>query len=636
MTRLVPLAACMVAVAIPAIAANPAPFAPAVTFYRHIAPVIYRNCAPCHRPGESGPFSLLTYEDVKRRASQIAAVTKRRYMPPWLAEPGYGDFVEERRLRDAQIQLIQEWVKQGSPAGSMADAPPAPKFTSEWQLGTPDMVLHVAQPYQLSADGPEVFWNFVIAVPIKTARWVKAIEIRPGNARVIHHASVILDRSRSARRREKTPGAGFAGMDLAVAETTFDPDSSFLAWKPGSVPAAEPDGMAWRADPGMDLVFNVHLRPSGKAESVNPSIGLYFTDKPRTKFAMLVELEHDGAIDISAGERDYLVSDDFRTPLDVTVLAVYPHAHYLCKLMEGYATLPDGTRKWLIRIPEWDLNWQGVYHFKEPVFLPRGSVISMRYHYDNSANNVRNPNKPQKRVRGGSQANDEMGNLWLQVLPVEEGDQRAVLQEALMRRLFEKYPEDFTANFNLGDLLLSQGNAAGAVPYFERAWKAEPRSALAATELGTALASASRMPEAIQHFKRALELDPQFTDARYDLASAEGASGQWEPAVSDFSQVLKERPEDAKAQQHLGEVLFTWGDELASAGHDEQAVERYREALAYRPDDAELRTRLGVALARLGRLHEARVELEAALRIDPNSEPAKKALAAVRAQATAK
>jgi tetratricopeptide (TPR) repeat protein/mono/diheme cytochrome c family protein len=629
MTRRFLPAACAAAAAFPMMAATSAP---AVTFYRQIAPIIYKSCAPCHRPGEAGPFSLLTYDDVKRRSSQIAAVTKRRYMPPWLPAPGYGDFIEERRLSEPQIQLIQDWVKQGAPAGPIAGAPPAPQFTSEWQLGTPDLVLHVTQPYQLSAGGPEVFWNFIIPVPIKTARWVRAIEIRPGNARVIHHASVIVDRSRSARRRENTPGSGFAGMDLTVAETTFDPDSTFLAWKPGSVPMAEPDGMAWRADPGMDLVFNVHLRPSGKAESVSPSVGLYFTETPRTKFGMLMELEHDGAIDIPPGERDYIVSDDFRTPLDLMVLAVYPHAHYLGKLMEGYATLPDGTRKWLVRIAEWDLNWQGVFHCKEPVYLPRGTVISMRYHYDNSADNVRNPNKPPKRVRGGSQANDEMANLWLQVLPVEKGDQRAVLHSALMRRLFEKYPDDFTANFNLGDLLLSQGKAADAIPYFERAWKAEPQSALAATELGTAMASASRMPEAIRLFQRALELDPKFTDARYDLASAEAASGRWEPAVSAFRQVLKERPDDAKARQHLGEVLFTWGDELARAGSPEPAVGHYREALAYRPDDGELRTNLGVTLAQLGRLNEARAELTAALRIDPDSEPARKALAAVQAQ----
>jgi tetratricopeptide (TPR) repeat protein len=612
--------------------ASPAPSAPTVNFYRHIAPIVSRNCAPCHRPGESGPFSLLTYEDAKRHASQIAAVTKRRYMPPWLPEPGYGDFVEEHRLTDAQIQRIQEWVKQGAPAGSIADAPPAPKFNSEWQLGAPDLVLHVPQPFPLSAGGPEVFWNFIIPVPVMTTRWVKAIEIRPGNPRVIHHASVIIDRSRSARRQEKISGAGFPGMDLTLAETTFDPDSSFLAWKPASIPAAEPDGMAWRADPGMDLVLNVHLRPSGKAEMVSPSIGLYFTDQPWTKFAMLVELEHDGAIDIPAGEPDYLLADDFRAPLDLKVLAVYPHAHYLGKRLEGYATLPDGTRKWLIRIPDWDLNWQGVYHFKEPVYLPRGTVISMRYHYDNSAENVRNPSRPPKRVKGGSQANDEMGNLWLQVLPSGEGDQRAVLQEALMRRLFEKYPGNFSANFNLGDLLLSQGNAADAIPYFARAWEAEPASALAATELGVALASASRMPEAERQFKRALELDPKFTDARYDLASAEAASREWEPAVSEFKQVLAERPDDAKARRHLGEVLFTWGDELASAGHHEQAVLRYREALAYRPGDAELHTSLGLALARLGRLTDARPEIEAALRINPNLEPAKKALAAIQAQ----
>jgi Flp pilus assembly protein TadD len=611
-------------------AGNPAPSAPAVSFNQHIAPIVHQYCAPCHRPGEAAPFSLLTYEDVKRHASQIAAVTRRRYMPPWLPEPGYGDFVEERRLTDTQIQLIQDWVKQGSPAGSPANAPPIPQFTSEWRLGKPDLVLQVAQPYQLAASGPEVFWNFVIPVPITATRWVRAVEIRPGAPRVIHHASIIVDRSRSARRREKTRGAGFPGMDLTVAETTFDPDGTFLAWKPGSVPLVEPDGMAWRADPKMDLVFNVHLRPSGKPETVSPSIGLYFTDKPQTKFPMLLELEHDGGIDIPPGDRDYLVQDDFRAPLDLNVLAVYPHAHYLATLMEGYATLPDGTRKWLIRIPEWDLNWQGVCHFKQPVYLPRGTVISMRFHYDNSAENVRNPNKPPQRVRGGSRANDEMGNLWLQVLPAAEGDQRAALAEAVVRRLLEKYPKDFTANFNMGDLLLNKGDAAGAIPYFEAAWKADPRSALAATELGLALASASRLQDAERKFRRALELDPKFTDARYDLASAEAAQGAWEAAVDDFKRVLAERPDDPKTRQHLGEALFTLGDQLADSGRNEQAAEQYRDAIIYRPSDAELRNNLGVMLVRLGRLSEAQAEFEAALRINPNLKSAKKALEGIQ------
>src|ERR1700682_2319259 len=191
-----PWTALLLLLALPTSAANSAP---GVTFYRQIAPIIHHNCSPCHRPGESGPFSLLTYEDVKRHASQIAAVTKKRYMPPWLPEPGFGDFMEERRLSEAQIQLIEDWVKEGSPAGSAADAPAPPKFKFEWQLGMPDLILHGAQPYPLSPDGPEVFWNFVIPVPITSRRWVKAVEIRPGAPRVIHHASIILDRSRSAR-----------------------------------------------------------------------------------------------------------------------------------------------------------------------------------------------------------------------------------------------------------------------------------------------------------------------------------------------------------------------------------------------------------------------------------------------------
>ena len=475
-----------------------------VTFYRQIAPIIYANCTPCHRPGESGPFSLVTYEDVRRHALQVAAVTKRRFMPPWLPEPGHGNFAEERRLSDLQIQLIEAWVAQGALAGSAAHAPAPPKFSGEWQRGTPDLILRVAKPYQLYAEGAEVFWNFILPVPITTTRWVKAMEVRPGNPRVFHHANVILDRSGATRRQEAVPGAGFPGMDLTVEETTFDPDGHFLSWKPGSEPIVEPDGMAWRADPGMSLVLNVHLRPTGKPETVSPEIGLYFTDKPQVKFPMLIQLEHDGIIDIPAGAKDFLVSDDFRVPIDVNVLAVYPHAHYLGKLLEGYATLPDGSRKWLIRIPDWDLGWQGVFRLKEPLLLPAGTVVSMRYHYDNTPENPRNPNRPPKEVRGGNQAKDEMGHLWLQVLPVAEGDQRAALQRAVVTQRLVKYPEDFGANFTMGDLLLSDDKPQDALPYFEKAAKANPQSVVGATELGIALFSAGRPGPAEEQFKRAL------------------------------------------------------------------------------------------------------------------------------------
>jgi tetratricopeptide (TPR) repeat protein len=608
-----------------------APAAPQITFYKHIAPVIYQNCAPCHRPGESAPFSLLSYEDVRRHAPQIATVTKSRYMPPWLPEPGHGDFAEERRLTDAQIQLIQDWVKLGSPAGAPVRGQTPPKFSSEWQAGTPDLVLHVAKPYQLAADGSEVFWNFIMPVPITTTRWVRAIEVRPGNPRVFHHANVVLDRSGAARRQEAVPGAGFPGMDLTIEEETFDPDGHFLSWKPGSEPVQAADGMAWRADPGMNLVLNVHLRPSGKPEIINPEIALYFTDKPQSKFPMLVQLEHDGMIDIPPGDPDFLVTDEFRCTMDLNVLAVYPHAHYLGKLLEGYATLPDGTRKWLVRIPEWDLSWQGVYRLKSPLLLPAGTLVSMRYHYDNSAANPRNPNNPPREVKGGNQATDEMSHLWLQVLPAEGGDQRAKLQESLVRQRLEKYPDDFGANFTMGDLLLTQGNALAAATHFEKASAADPRSALAATEWGIALFSASRLPEAEVQFKRALAIDPSYTDARFDLASVEAAGGEWEPAAADFRKVLEERPDDSRARQHLGEVFVIWGDTLFKAGKGEDALARYRDALQFRPGDAQLHGKTGVALAQLSRLDEAQAEFETSLRIDPRSEPARQTLEVLKA-----
>lgn len=602
-----------------------------VTFNRQIAPLIYRNCSPCHRPGESAPFSLLNYEDVKRRADLIAAVTRRRYMPPWLPEHGYGEFAEERRLTDAEIGLIQDWVKQGAPLGA-GRAPAPPTFADEWQLGTPDLVLRISKPYQLPADGSEIFWNFILPVPITTTRWVKAIEVRPGPSKAFHHANVVIDRARASRRQENVPGAGFPGMDLNVEETTFDPDGHFLSWKPGSEPVVEPDGMAWRADPGMDLILNVHLRPTGKPETINPEIGLYFTGQPQTRFPMLIQLEHDSMIDIPAGDQDFLVTDDVKLPLDVNVLAVYPHAHYLGKLLEGYATLPDGTRRAIIRIPNWDLGWQGVFRLKEPMLLPRGTVVSMRYHYDNSSGNPRNPSNPPREVKGGNRSIDEMGHLWLQVLPAGAGDQRAALQEGLVRQRLEKYPDDFTANYDLGETLLGSGDAAGAIPYFETAAKSNPASPVAATELGVARFAAGKLAEAEESFKTALVLDAGYTDARYDLASVQAARAEWDPAVAGFQRVLEERPDDTRTRQHLGDALYLWADDFAKSGSPEAALQRYRASLDFRTPDAEVHTKIALMLARLSRFAEARSELESALKLDPAFVPAQRMMQDIAAR----
>jgi Tfp pilus assembly protein PilF len=546
---------------------------PAVpTFAHDIAPLVYKNCAPCHRPGEPGPFSLLSYDDVKKHARQIAAVTGSRYMPPWPPELGYGEFRDERRLSDAQIRTISAWVKAGAPEGPTSETPPLPHFTTGWQLGTPDLILQASRPFTVPAGGPDVFWNFIFQPNLKRSRYVRAIEIRPGLNNSVHHANLLLDRTGDSRRREITPGAGFGGMDLTIDRSPFDPDSHFLFWKPGSTPYSEPPGFSWRLDPGNLLVLNTHLQPTGRAEQEQPTIGLYFTDQPQTQFPILIQLEHDGALDIPAGDPDFEVSDDFQLPVDVDVLAVYPHAHYLGKLLEGYATLPDRTRKWLIRIPRWDLNWQAVYRYRTPVFLPKGTVIHMHYHYDNSAANPRNPNSPPKRVMAGNQATDEMGHLWLQVLPRGAGDHRRQIQEALMRHRLQKYPDDFSAHMNLGALMLSRLDTQDAVPMLRAAVKIDPKRADAHDMLGTALENVGRLQEGIAQFRVALQVQPTYLNAHYSLATALVKSGHLPEAVEQFRPVIAAYADSPRLQNQFGEMLAEEGKTAEALAHFDKAI----------------------------------------------------------------
>jgi hypothetical protein len=241
---------------------------PPVTFNRDIAPIFYRSCANCHRPGEAAPFSLLTYKDAKSHARQIAAVTQSRFMPPWLPEPGDFKFADELRLSDQQIALITNWVDGGAIEGEASDLPPKPEFVEGWQIGKPDLVIKAEKPYFLPAKGTDQYWNFIFRKPVNQTRWLKAMEIRPGDKRLVHHANVLVDRTQSARLQESSPGAGFGGMEIKIESEGFDPDSHFLFWKPGTVPYIEPEGMALRLDANADLVLNIHLQPSGKPESI--------------------------------------------------------------------------------------------------------------------------------------------------------------------------------------------------------------------------------------------------------------------------------------------------------------------------------------------------------------------------------
>jgi tetratricopeptide (TPR) repeat protein len=552
----------------------------AVTFNRDIATIIFQNCARCHRRGESGPFPLLTYEDVKKHAHEIELVTRTRFMPPWLPDPQPLKFADQARLSPNQIATIRRWVEQGEPEGNPADLPPPPKFVEGWQMGQPDLVLTAQNPFVLPASGSDIYWNFILPVPIDRTRWVKAVEIRPGDKRFVHHANILVDRQENSRAREKEPGSGFEGMELKIESEVFDPDSHFLFWKPGTVPYVEPKDMALRLDRGTDLLLNVHLQPSGKPETIQPTIGIYFTDQPATKFPMLLQLQNDGKLDIPAGDKNFVVSDELTLPADVDLLAIYPHAHYLGKNLLAIATLPDGTEKTLIHIPQWNLNWQAVYRYDRPVLLPKGTKVAMRYVYDNSDKNALNPNHPPERVRGGNRASDEMAHLWLQVLPInfdpKSGDPRMKLQEALAAHDIKNDPVDFAAHYNLAAMLEARGATEQAVAEYEAALRIHPRDPTASNGLAAALLMEGKIDDAIPYLRSATQESPAYFDAHYNLGNA-----------------------------------------LASTGDFPGAAEQFAAAVRIRPDDGDAHANLGSALAELGQLDNARAEYERALQINP-------------------
>ena len=554
-----------------------------VTFSRAIAPIIFRYCASCHHAGEAGPFPLITYGDVKSHARQIADVTSRHLMPPWLPSQNGLRLEDDSHLSGEQIALFQKWVADGVLEGNRDELPPAPKFTSGWQLGTPDLVLKAAAPFDVPASGNDVYWNFIFRAALRSSRFVRAIEIHPGEKRLVHHANLLVDRTQSARRQEKSPGSGFPGMELQIESESFDPDGHFLFWKPGSPPIVEPAGLALRLDPGNDLVLNTHLQPSGKAESIQPSVGVYFTDQPATKFPVLLQLDNDRALDIPAGDSNFLLSDEFTLPADVQLLAIYPHAHYLCRDMLALARFPDGAEKTLIHIARWELNWQAVFRLAQPELLPHGTTIVMRYRYDNSSDNISNPNNPPQRVRAGNRAVDEMAHLWLQVLPVasaaDSRDPRMILQEALARHHLENNPDDFEAHYNLAAMLQLRGATREAVQQYQSALALRAGDAAAENALGGALLASNQIPEAIAHLTAAVSARPEYFDAHYNLGIAQATAGNFPAAVEELAAAVKLRPDDAGAEANLGAAF-------AELGETQKAILHLNRALQLDPGNA--------------------------------------------------
>jgi len=626
------------------------------TWSHQIAPILYKNCATCHHPGGAGPFSLLTYDDARRWSAQILTVTQSRFMPPWLPEPGYGDFADSRRLSADDLEQIKRWVHAGMPQGIAAEAPAAPKYTSEWELGPPDLILTAPQSFTVPADGQDLFRNFIYPVDITRTRYVRAVEILPGNARVVHHANILIDRTAELRGQHSNDWrAGIPGMELEIGSgERFDPDSHFLFWKPDTPAVIEPPGMPWRLDPGNDLILNTHLKPTGRVETVQPRIGLYFTDEAPTHAPMLLQLEHDAALNIPAGDSHFIIEDELRLPIAVYALGIYPHAHYLGQQLEAWSIAPDGTRTPLILIKDWDIDRQSVYSYRKPLLLPAGSVLHMRYVYDNSAANPRNPASPPVRVHNGNRSTDEMGHLWLQVLPVHVAernnasdniDSRMLLERAWMEHRLTRDPTDSLAAYNLAALDTMSGNPAGALAIYRKLAAASPNDARIVTSLGAAHEQNDDWQSALTTYKHALALDPNYADARFDLAALELKHEQYDAAAADYRTLLQQHPDDAAAHGGLGAALAqlqqpdaartefdralaldpSQADALANyaslelaANNPEHAQELLTRAVAAGVDDAATYRQLAFADQQSRHPAEAEAALRSAIAADPS------------------
>ncbi|MDZ4658346.1 MAG: tetratricopeptide repeat protein [Bythopirellula sp.] len=561
--------------------------AQSVTYYRDIAPLLSEHCANCHRPGEAAPFSLLTYEDAQTRAGQIAEVTASRFMPPWLPEVGHAVFDGERRLSDEELVVLAAWAGAGAPAGDPSDAPAPPQFAMGWQLGQPDLILE-SPAFELPAAGADQFRNFLLTVPAGLDRWVRAVELRPQHPQITHHARLGIDATNeSARRDAADPVPGYVGMAWGQ-----DPPGQLITWTPGMLPDEGTEGAAWQLTPDAKLVLHTHLQPSGKPETVRFRVRFYFAAGPPSVEPLILRIGSQD-IDIPAGESRHLVRDSYELPIDVDANFVFPHAHSLCREILVRAEPPEGPAQTLIAIRRFDENWHDKYRFQKPIRLVRGTKLITEFVYDNTSENIRNPHNPPQRVVYGSNADDEMADVYLQVTSVNP-KQRAVLAEhhdkyelqsklVGYRKTLELHPDDPwsrealascyvaagqprqaiellemqtelladspQATVILGMAHLAVGDAEVAEDQLRRALEDDEESPLAWLGLGQVLVASKQPAEAETAFRRAVELAPRLMVARLDLVDLLVAQERWAEAIEQCEAAIQFAP--TEQQPHL-------------------------------------------------------------------------------------
>jgi peroxiredoxin len=410
----------------------------AVTYHRDVLPILQAHCQSCHRPGEVGPFSLLTYRQAVNWADDIKEYTADRRMPPWKPRGGK-EFVGDRRLSEKAIATLARWVDDGCPEGDPKDAPPGQQFPAGWALGPPDLVLTVPGDFTVGATGKDFYRMYVLPTGLTEDKHVVAVDVRPGNTRVVHHAVNFFDATGSAVKAQEAyqaaeaktrkpgdvdVGAGFSsgmgfGMRLNPVELLGrkPPLGPLGGWAPGMRPRQLPEGTGFLLPKGSDVVMQVHYHRTGKVETDRTQVGLYFANKPVARSMLPVVVPGHFKLDgkgagtlgyIPAGDSHFVAKGTWYALEDCTLHAVLPHMHLLGKSVKITVTPPGGAPELLIDIPEWDYNWQEHYFFKSPVRVRTGTRFDIEAVFDNSAKNPRNPHDPPVDVRFGEQTTDEM------------------------------------------------------------------------------------------------------------------------------------------------------------------------------------------------------------------------------------
>jgi tetratricopeptide (TPR) repeat protein len=584
------------------------------TYGADVAPILSEHCLPCHHAGGPAPFSLERYRDARQRATIIASVTRSRYMPPWKPDAGVGSFVGERRLTEAQIDLLRQWAAAGAPEGDTVTAPPSSWRSGGWQLGAPDLVITLPE-FTLRADGLDVFRNFVVSIPAPDARFVRGLEFHPASS-AVHHANIRIDRTSASRRLDESdPAPGYEGVILRSADY---PDGHFLGWTPGQASPLAPRGLAWRLEPGSDLVVQLHMQPTGTQERLQPQIGLFFTDEAPSQVPVMLRLGRQ-TIDIGAGVRAYRSADSYTLPVDIELHALQPHSHSRATEVKAWAELPDGTTRQLIAISEWDFRWQDVYRLAAPIWLPAGTRLHSEYRFDNSAANPRNPVVPPRRVVWGFKTVDEMADVWMQVMTRSQHD-RVTLQRDFRRKAAAEDvaggetqlavdPSNAALHDDVAVLYLELGQPEPARRHFEATARLRPASAVAQYNVGTALEASQRYDEAAERYRAALALDPQYARAHVNLGNMLLLDGRVTEAADHYRAAIDREHDNADAHNNLGRAL-------GILGQRSPAIAQLREAIRLRPT-ASTHVNLAQLLLEDAKTDDAIAEFRRAMALGP-------------------